>query len=302
MPAFIYRALGFVFVMGIGYLLRHRGLVKKEEARIFSTILMNVTLPSALLLSSQSMKVEQIALLPFFLGIVANLCLLVAGYVVWRKDRQKQAAVMVGLSGYNIGTFTLPFVQAFFPASSLATVLLFDAGNAIMVLGGNFSLASQLTNQVSSPGLWRSLKPLGKSLPLLVYLLTLTLAYFSISLPQNLLSIFSIAAQANPFLAMLYLGVLLDFPVSWAGWKELVQGYWVRLLTNFCLAGLVVYGLPFSSSQTWMILLCLLSPISVLAPFYAWKLGGDGAEAANLNSLSILGSLIALFALLYFGP
>ncbi|WP_238336210.1 AEC family transporter [Streptococcus suis] len=114
MPAFIYRALGFVFVMGIGYLLRHRGLVKKEEARIFSTILMNVTLPSALLLSSQSMKVEQIALLPFFLGIVANLCLLVAGYVVWRKDRQKQAAVMVGLSGYNIGTFTLPFVQAFF--------------------------------------------------------------------------------------------------------------------------------------------------------------------------------------------
>ncbi|MBO4107997.1 transporter [Streptococcus suis] len=287
--------------MGIGYILRHRGLVKKEDARIFSTILMNVTLPSALLLSSQSMKVEQITFLPFFLGIVANLCLLVASYVVWRKDRHKQAAVMVGLSGYNIGTFTLPFVQAFFPASSLATVLLFDAGNAIMVLGGNFSLASQLTNQ-ASPGFWRSLKPLGKSLPLLVYLLTLTLAYFSISLPQDLLSIFSIAAQANPFLAMLYLGVLLDFPVSWAGWKELVQGYWVRLLTNFCLAGLVFYGLPLSSSQTWMVLLCLLSPISVLAPFYAWKLGSDGAEAANLNSLSILGSLLALFAQLYFGP
>ncbi len=46
------------------------------------------------------------------------------------------------LSGYNIGTFTLPFVQAFFPASSLLSVIVFDAGNAIMVLGGNYSIAT----------------------------------------------------------------------------------------------------------------------------------------------------------------
>lgn len=49
---------------------------------------------------------------------------------------------MINSSGYNIGTFTLPFVQSFFPSNLIGYVCLFDTGNALMCLGGTYSAAS----------------------------------------------------------------------------------------------------------------------------------------------------------------
>ncbi len=46
------RALGFIFVIGLGYTLKVKGIVRREDARIFSSLVMNVTLPASLLVAS----------------------------------------------------------------------------------------------------------------------------------------------------------------------------------------------------------------------------------------------------------
>ncbi|MDQ8758743.1 hypothetical protein [Streptococcus ruminantium] len=48
-----------------------------------------------------------------------------------------------------------------------------------------------------------------------------------------------------------------------------------------------------------MLLICLASPISVMSPVYALKLGSYSAEPANLNSLSILVSLVLMMLLIF---
>ncbi|WP_308937564.1 hypothetical protein [Streptococcus ruminantium] len=57
--------------------------------------------------------------------------------------------------------------------------------------------------------------------------------------------------------------------------------------------------LPIDRMMKIMLLICLASPISVMSPVYALKLGSYSAEPANLNSLSILVSLVLMMLLIF---
>ena len=127
------RAFSFICVIGLGYILKIQGIVRREDATIFSTLVMNVTLPASLFIASSTAQVSLSLYLPFLLGILCNLLLNLVGYWEAKHSGHQASVGLMQLSGYNIGTFTLPFVQAFFPASSLLSVIVFDAGNAIMV-------------------------------------------------------------------------------------------------------------------------------------------------------------------------
>ncbi|MFM0773508.1 hypothetical protein [Streptococcus suis] len=67
------RALGFIFVIGLGYTLKVKGIVRREDARIFSSLVMNVTLPASLLVASATAQVSIDLYVPFILGILCNL-------------------------------------------------------------------------------------------------------------------------------------------------------------------------------------------------------------------------------------
>lgn len=108
------RALGFIFVIGLGYTLKVRGIVRREDATIFSSLVMNITLPASLLVASATAQVSIDLYVPFILGILCNLFLDMVGYWEAKKSGQQTSVGLMQLSGYNIGTFTLPFVQAFF--------------------------------------------------------------------------------------------------------------------------------------------------------------------------------------------
>ena len=169
-----------------------------------------------------------------------------------------------------------------------------------MVLGGNYSLATILDREQAQLGLGRMLTNLLSSIPLLVYLLTLLLASLHITLPEGLLAMASIGANANPFLAMFMLGILLELDLDQKEVGRLLLLISLRLGINSCLGMLLYFLLPLTHDMKMMLLVCLASPISVVAPIYAMKLGRRSAEAANVNSLSILTSLGIMVVLLLF--
>ena len=200
MGEILVRALGFISIIALGYFLKVKGVVKREDAEVLSTIVMNVTLPAALLTSASALTLDSGILIPLLLGFVMNLIMDWVGYWEARdRDLVAKSAGMVQISGYNIGTFTLPFVQAFFPAAYLVPVILFDTSNALMVLGGNFTLAANFNRKQEAMSLGDILRNLFGSIPFAVYLMTFLLAALGLQIPQPVLSITNIAANANPF-------------------------------------------------------------------------------------------------------
>lgn len=59
----------------IGLCVKTKGILTSEHGRGFSTILMTVTLPCALLVSTRSLNMSAILLIPMGLGIAGNLLL-----------------------------------------------------------------------------------------------------------------------------------------------------------------------------------------------------------------------------------
>lgn len=169
-----------------------------------------------------------------------------------------------------------------------------------MVLGGNYSIAAGVDEEQERMTVATFIKNLSRSVPLVVYLVSLSLAVCSIKLPRELISALTIASNANPFLAMLMLGILLDLKLNWQEITRLAYLLSLRLAANILIAGVIYFLLPIDKTMKIMLLVCLVSPISVMSPIYALKLGSRSAEPANVNSLSILVSLVMMVLLIFY--
>lgn len=80
MEEILIRALGFISIIALGYFLKLKGVVKREDAKVLSTIVMNVTLPAALLTSASALTLDSGILIPLLLGFVMNLIMDWVGY------------------------------------------------------------------------------------------------------------------------------------------------------------------------------------------------------------------------------
>ncbi|WP_155962898.1 AEC family transporter [Streptococcus ruminantium] len=300
MAEILIRALGFLLVIALGYMLKLRKVVRREDAGIFSAIVMNVTLPCTILVSASSVQLGEGLLIPLLFGFAMNLVMDGIGYWEARgRGSRIQSIGLVQISGYNIGTFILPFVQAFFPVSYPVPVLLFDAGNALMVLGGNYTLAVGLDSEREKMRIASIVRNLFGSIPFAVYLPPFTFSSLNLQIPSRILSITPIAASANPFLAMLMLGILFDLKLDRKKIGRLIYLLCLRLCINILIGSIFYFLLPIDRMMKIMLLICLASPISVMSPVYALKLGSYSAEPANLNSLSILVSLVLMMLLIF---
>lgn len=303
MGEILIRAMGFITIIALGYFLKLKRIVKREDAKVLSAIVMNVTLPAALLTSASEVHLDSGIVIPLVLGFAMNLVMDWVGY--WEARNRgiiAKSAGMVQISGYNIGTFTLPFVQAFFPAAYLVPVILFDTSNALMVLGGNFTIAANLNSQKEAMSLGDILRNLFGSVPFAVYLVTFVFAALGLRIPQSVLSITNIAANANPFMAMLMLGMMIELKLHKQEILDLFRLLGLRLLVSFLAALAFYFLLPVPMVMRQMLIICVFSPISVVAPVYAMRLGSTTSQAANLNSLSILSNLFIMTILvLLFG-
>ena len=230
------KALGFILVIIIGFVLKQFKILKKEDGYILATIIMNVTLPCALFSNANGITINGAMLILIAIGIIVNLIMVAVGYFASNgKPAPTQAAYMINCSGYNIGNFVLPFVQAFFPGMGVAYLCMFDVGNALMGLGGTFAIASSVVNKQEKLSVSNVCKKLFSSIPFDVYIIIFFLALFKIRIPDAVLSITDFIGAGNGFLAMLMIGLLLEIKISRNDFKDLIRVLGIRLLGNFIL-------------------------------------------------------------------
>lgn len=293
------KAFGFILIIIIGFLLKSKGICKREHGQFLSTIIMNITLPCALLSSINNLEMTPVLLLSLLIGFLGNVITNVSGYFITAKETpMNRALAMINMSGYNIGTFTLPFVQSFFPASSIAYVCLFDTGNALMCLGGTFTAASLVVSVDEKPTFHSIIKKLFSSIPFCTYIVLFFLSLFHIAIPNHILMVTSIAGNANAFLAMLMIGIMLEIKLDLSEIKTIKKLLISRYTISIILSLIIYFVLPIDIIVKQMIILTLFAPVSGVAPVFSSKLGSDSPVPAAINSLSIIISIITLTSLI----
>lgn len=299
MEAIFVKALGFILVIIIAFVLKQLKILDKRDGQTIATIIMNVTLPCALLCNASGIIVDFSMLLILFIGIVSNIIMLVIAYLLSRKEGPlNQGYYMINCSGYNIGNFAMPFVQTFFPGMGVAYLCMFDVGNSIMCLGGTYALAGSVASSGDKLTIKAVLKKLFSSIPFDVYVLIFVLALFKIQLPGQILSIASFIGAGNGFLAMFMIGLLLEVKINPTEMKMVVKTLFIRLFFGAILMAIVYFMIPLPILSRKIIVLAMAAPITTVSAVFSRNIGYRKDAPAIASSLSIIISIIVLTVLI----
>lgn len=298
MQEIIIRAGCFIAIILLGYTLRRFGFFKKEDFTILSKIVIKITLPASIVFSFAGKEVDPSMLSIAALGLGSGLIYIGIAWIInRRRGKEQQAFEMLNISGYNIGNFTMPFVQSFLGPVGVITTSLFDTGNAFICLGGSYSVAS-IVKDGGAFSAKRIVKALIKSVPFDCYIIMTVLGLMHISLPESVVSFAGIIADANAFAAMLMIGV--GFKLS--GNKEQLGSIFRILAVRYGLAVLLALGFfyltPFSLEIRQTLMILVFAPIASAAPAFTGEMKGNIGLSSAVNSLSIVISIIFIVSIL----
>ena len=303
MGTVLLKALSFVLIIVLGYVLKKLVFKKPQDHQIIAFILLNVTLPATVVHAFGTFQRDTSLFLIILLGFLCSLIPLLFVYLISRRERKdKRAFSMINVCGFNIGCFALPFVQNFFGPGGMIVACLFDIGNAFMVTGGSFAFTSTFlqTNPAEKQTLFTLLKKFVSSIPFDTYLLMLALVVFNIPVPETVITLVEPVAAANSFLALLLIGMMFEFRTRADKYRTLFSVLGLRLLFGAAFSAMLYFFLPFSPEVRQVLAVVAFAPVSSLAPIYTERCGSDGALSSLTLSLSILISLMAMIALVLF--
>ncbi len=291
------RAASFIAIILLGYGLKRIGFFKQEDFALLSKITIRITLPATIIVTFAGKQFDTSMLV---LGLFAILCgavYMIAGYFVERKrGKDHQAFSMLNLSGYNIGTFVIPFAQSFLGPMGVIATSLFDTGNAVICLGGAFSIASTVKDGKGF-SIKRILGSLSRSAPFVCYMIMLFTSLANIPVPEAITSCAGIVANANAFMAMLMIGVGFHLG-DISNFRTVLRLIAVRYGIGCILALIFYYFLPFALEIRQALVILALSPIGSAAPGFTEEMKGDAGLSSALNSISIVISIVIIVVLL----
>lgn len=85
MRAVLLNSLGLFVIILIGYLTKRLNLLMKADGTTISKIVVNVTLPAAIIVNLQSLEVKNQLLLLIAAGLVLNLVMIIIGHFFSKK-------------------------------------------------------------------------------------------------------------------------------------------------------------------------------------------------------------------------
>ena len=276
-----------VFLIVLGYVLKCIGLFKTEDSKLLSKIMIYVTLPGILLNAMRDFTMDASLLSAMFINIIVCSMMAFAGWVVGRKEDPTSCAMyMLSTAAYNIGSFSLPFIQFILPAG-MATVVMFDVGNSIMCCGGIYAVAAMVAN----PGEKFSLRVMGhtlvRSFPFVLYMTLLGLNLLGVRYPEPLYQVADIIANGNSVVVMLMLGILFEVKLTPNARRQIFEILAIRMVGQTILALLAYYCLPFSLVQRQTLVLLIFCPISSMSTVFCGKLNCDPDVYGTAASLTI---------------
>lgn len=289
------KAIAFIFIIVMGYALKKKGFFAAKDFYLISRIVIRITLPCAIISNFSNLTMDNSLLFLCVIGILANLVMVGIGFLTnIRSDGDRTAFDMINLSGYNIGNFTLPFVQSFLGPVGFAATSLFDAGNAVMCTGVTYTLASLAKGSGEKASPSSVVRSLLSSLPFDAYVIMTILAVCKIPLPSVVISFASTVGGANAFLALLMIGIGFEIHMEKEKLNRIIRLMVIRYGVAVVFALGAFFLLPFPIPVRQAMTIVAFGPISSVATAFTGRIGGDVELSSAVNSLSIVLSIITI--------
>jgi len=293
------KSASFICLIVLGYLLRRKGLFDKTDYKIVSKVVLNVTLPCANIVSFAKYPPDTSLLIVVFLGFAMNCLMLLIAYLASRGYQRPSRAVWLNcVTGYNISTFALPFVQSFLSPASLVGTCLFNTGNALMCNGTTFAISKNILEGTKGLNLKNIGKTLLHSAPFLTQVVLLLACIIGLRIPEEFVTFVTPASNANAFLAMFMIGLMFDLHIEKSQIKEISGILVIRYIVAFAAAAAFYFLLPLPLPIRQALAITVLAPVGTVSTALAVNAGGDPAMAASANSVSILISIPCILGLL----
>lgn len=288
-------------LIALGYLLRRKGIVPKETGAILKKLLLDITLPAAIITNFSKLKQtgSQIVYI-VLIGFALSLLMVVFAAVSTRhKDRDRRVFDICNMPSYNIGAFCMPFVQGFLPAAGTVSVCAFDIGNSILCTGGTYAWASNYLADKKEGTNYRSVvHSLVCNPPLVTNVAMLILVLVQVRIPDAVVTFIAPAANANAAVAMLMVGSLIRVELKREYLIDGIRVIGARHVLAIVAAPLLYHFLPFGLAIRQGIALACFAPIPALATPFTGMLGGDEGKSGAISSVSIIISVIELTAII----
>ena len=291
------RAGCFIAIILAGYILRRVNFFKEGDFAVLSKITLKITLPAAFISNFSGKQLDPSMLSFTLMALGAGILYMILGYLInIGKSKEEKAFGVLNLPGYNIGNFTIPFVQSFLGPVGVITTSLFDAGNAFVCLGGAFGVASSIKG-TGKFSIKRVVKALSKSVAFLTCITMMVLGMLGITLPSPVIQLADIVGGANAFIAMLMLGVGFKLSGDKSQIGTIVKILAVRYGVGLILA-IVFYNLPIELEARTALMVLAFSPIGSAVPAFTEEMGSDAGLSAAINSISIICSIVFMITIL----
>jgi predicted permease len=295
-----------VFLIGIITLLRHLNVLKKEDGKLFSKIVMNITLPAVVffvLSHSKSLEWEYF-LIALYIFATEMLVLSLA----WGVGKK------MNISNAQLGTLML--VSAFGSSALLGYVLIgqifpsnveamseavivseFGVGIGLFTIGTMIAIHFGSKNSSTQTPL-QSLIIFTKS-PLFLAIVA-GLAYSMLNIPTDIViikevfSTISIIAKANTFFVALTIGVLLEFKGVRSVLPFAIVAIVLKLFVSSMLVWFPISLINMSNPQLEVAMLEASMPSAMLSVVLAAKYGCDAKLASKLVFITTIFSIVTI--------
>ena len=247
---------------------KRAGLFEDRDYRIMQTIIFNLVLPGAIVYSFATNPHDSSMLLISLFGLIVAFIPPVVVFLTSRhRPVQNRAFMMLNGSGFNVGCFCFPVVQAFLGTGAIVPAAMFDIGNCVMVAAGTNVMTQTLLHIKPGHSAYRTVsgsaptlpyvKPKDKdakrlarkalarnvfkgffgSVPFDTYLVMIILTLANVKIPDIIAALVQPLSNANSFCAMLMVGMLMDLP---SGKQDVLQllkviGWRLRLVLRLLL-------------------------------------------------------------------
>jgi predicted permease len=299
MTAVLLKAFSFCFIIILGYTLKKIGFFKQTDHVVVSKILLNVTLPAAIINSFANVDVQVSLIFMVLIALVCNTILIILGYLFSIKmDDPTRKFYMINMTGYSVGSFTLPFIQSFIGPYGVVAICLFDFGNSIYCCGGAYAITSTVIGNKKKAGVKSIIKKLITSLPFDTYIIMLIISLIGIKIPVFISSVSSTIGSANIFIAMFSIGLMFEINFESGHIKDIIKTLATRYIFAVLAALVFYFLLPLPLEIRQVLIIVVFAPISVVAAAYTELSGGNSSLSSFVSSLSILFSLFFMIILM----
>lgn len=286
----------YLLLLFIGYAFKRAGIFKIEDSNFLKSVILYITMPAAAVNGMKDLELQTSFLWCFLIGFATCGLLMAVGMAASRKaDASGKLLYLFSFNSFNVGNFAIPFLTGLISANGFAAICLFDISVAIFLYGVDYSVAGNIKGEGGF-----SLKLLLKKLfcsPITdTYLIMILLAALSIRLPAPVLKLAEVAGNANAFLAMLSIGILFEWNMDRKNLKMILKFFSLRYATVLAIAVCVALFVPFPDDIRQAVCVLLMAPVASAAPLLTANAGGDGAKAAQINSISILVGIAMMMA------